>query len=116
MSASRFRRFAQRHFAWLLWVALVVPIAQAAAMGHTVSHLRADTIDVVESAAKPLHAAHCVLCLAGEALSSSAITGVPPALPQSTALHAAPYTAFGRTWLAPLEQPYQSRAPPFVQH
>jgi len=38
MRASQSRSFLQRHFAWLLWLALLVPVAQGAAAMHALSH------------------------------------------------------------------------------
>lgn len=116
MRASFLRRCNRRRFAALLWIALLMPLAQSAAMWHTVSHARADAAAGIDDRMQALHHAQCVLCLAGEALTSGAIDGLVPTHPHTTALHAVPVTVPLRSRVAPTERPYQSRAPPFAPY
>ena len=109
------RSLTQRRFIWLLWLALLTPIAQTAAAWHALSHARSDVIGGADGK-QTLHHTHCDLCLAGAALSSGAIPGEPPSLPHSTALHEAPHADTNRTWFAPPARAYESRAPPFAPH
>ena len=69
----------RRRFAWLLWLALLMPLAQAAAAWHVVAHegARAGSDDGKHG---PAHA-QCELCLAAAALGSGAPPGKPAALP-----------------------------------
>ena len=109
------RALASRHFVWLLWIALLTPIAQTAATWHTLSHARLDAIAGADGKQAPHHS-HCDLCLAGAALGSGAIPGKPPSLPHPTALHEIPHADSSRSWFAPPAQAYESRAPPFAPH
>ncbi len=100
----QFRRLSHR---WLLWLALLLPLAQTAAAWHALSHLG----DAREPASAA-HQAHCGQCLAAAALDGLA---TPPvlalALPvaANTAAEAVPARAD-----APPRRPspYPARAPP----
>jgi hypothetical protein len=108
------RAFLQRRFAWLLWLALLLPVAQLGAAWHAVSHSRLDAIG--EADGKPaLPHAHCDLCLAAAALGSAAPAGEPPLVPLLSVRHAMPRVDAASVWTAPSARPYESRAPPFVQ-
>lgn len=67
------RRVAQR---WLFWLALILPIAQAMAGVHALSHVRGERQD--DGIA---HLVHCDLCLTAADLASGAPTAAPPPLP-----------------------------------
>lgn len=115
-ASRRFRRPAlPRHFAWLLlWVALILPVAQAAAACHVYSH----TSELAAGSAelgKAKHAAgasHCDLCLAGSVVHGGGLPSAEllPALP--ILHHAAPAAAFESPWTPPIVLAYQGRAPP----
>lgn len=99
---------------WLLWLVLLLPLAQTAATLHLLSHATADlagksgTID----GKLAIEHAQCNLCLTAAALVGAAPPVAPPFLPQSTALHQSPKTVFSSFWPAPAVPAYQSRAPP----
>ena len=102
-----------RRFVWLLWLALLTPLAQTAAAWHALSHPRPEAV------AKPgdkqaLHQTQCDLCLAAAALGSAAPTGRPPSLPRPSARHGLPDADSRPGWSLPPAQPYQSRAPPLA--
>lgn len=113
-AARRFRRTQPRHFAWLLWLALLLPLAQTMAACHVYSH----TGELAAGAAdydKSKHAAgasHCDLCLAGSAVHGGALPTAEllPFLPLLH--HAAPPAAFDSPWTPPVALAYQGRAPP----
>jgi hypothetical protein len=113
MSNLRVNRHAARRFAWLLWLGLLLPVAQLAAATHAFSHARlASSRD--EPGPQAPHLVHCDLCLAaaaigGGALAADAATFAPSpfdASPPRTVLHESRATA---ALLA-----YRSRAPPVV--
>ena len=102
-----------RRFVWLLWLALLMPLAQAAAAWHALSH------QPLEASGKPggkqaVQPAQCDLCLAVAALSSAAPVGEPARLPLPTALGEAPHADFRRSGLAAPQRLYDSRAPPSI--
>ena len=111
MHALRSRIVSQRHFAWLLWLALLLPMAQAAATWHALSHIGIDTSGEVDGK-QAQHASHCDLCLTAAAVTGGALPGTPPSLPLLAARHQAPQAAFASLWLALPTLAYLSRAPP----
>lgn len=97
----------------MLWLALLLPFAQAAATWHTISHVQATASNDADGK-QALHFAHCDLCL-----SAAAVTGgAPPAQASSIALEVASHEAPVRATAAPVVaapiRRYLSRAPPFA--
>lgn len=113
MRASRLPRTTRRHFTWLLWLAMLLPLAQAAATWHAMSHAAAAaTGSESESDSKALHASHCALCLSAAAIGDGPLPSAAPALMLLGASHAAP-SALALIGRAADEWPaYRSRAPP----
>lgn len=72
---------------WLLWLALILPIAQAMAGVHALSHFGDRQDDGVA------HLVHCDLCLTAADLGSGAPAAAPAALAAVPATHAAPLLA-----------------------
>lgn len=111
------RQLARRHSAWLLWLALLIPVAQVAAQAHVLSHAVADGHGAAAEDGLPApHAGHCDLCPAASALGAGALTGEPLALQHAAARHVAPFHAPHLAWTAPLAWAYRSRAPPASSH
>ncbi|MGM9483394.1 hypothetical protein ACS5PN_19510 [Roseateles sp. NT4] len=81
------RRVAQR---WLLWLAFLLPLAQAMAGVHALSHVNGERQD--DGIA---HLVHCDLCLTAADLGTGAPTAEPVALVAGDATHAAPLVARG---------------------
>ncbi|MBL0090530.1 MAG: hypothetical protein IPP87_25935 [Ideonella sp.] len=107
------RQLARRHSAWLLWLALLIPVAQAAVQAHVLSHGVAALQGVAADDGLPApDTAHCDLCLSASALGAGALAGPPPTLQHAAAQHAAPYFAPHLAWTAPRAWAYRSRAPP----
>lgn len=69
---------------WLLWLALLLPIAQAMAGVHALSHVGDRQDDGIA------HLVHCDLCLTAADLGAGAPAAEPPLLAASPAVHAAP--------------------------
>ncbi len=78
-----FRRAAR---GWLLWLALILPIAQAMAGVHALSHAGERGDDGL------VHLVDCDLCLVAAHLGAGAPAAPPPPLPTCPVAHAAPLT------------------------
>jgi len=112
MLTLRSRIPGRRHLAWLLWLALLLPLAQGVAAAHALSH--ADFRG--EQDGKVLHVSHCDLCVVAAAVTGGALPSQPPAVFAEPAGHAAPPAPpAGVLCCAPLRA-YRSRAPPFASH
>src|ERR1019366_594534 len=111
MHASRVRPASPRRFAWLLWLGLLLPVAQAAAACHVLSHARGVASGEADGKQTP-HASHCDLCLMGAAIAGGALLGEPPAFSHPAFRHELPRGGFAGVWLALPIHAYLSRAPP----
>ena len=111
MNPPRSRWIVRRCLAWLVWLGLLLPIAQVGAVVHTFAHTRPDASRDADDKQAP-RAAQCDLCLLGAAVGS----GAPPVhaeLPKPLALgQAAPEVVRAEVWAAAPTHPYRSRAPP----
>jgi len=92
---------------WLLWLALLLPIAQAMAGVHALSHVSGERQD--EGVA---HLVHCDLCLTAADLAGGAPTAEPAAAVATSATHAAPLVARGTAPRAVSLGLPPARAPP----
>jgi hypothetical protein len=72
---------------WLLWLALLLPIAQAMAGVHALSHVGDGRDDGIA------HLVHCDLCLTAADLGAGAPAAQPALLDAHPAAHAAPWAA-----------------------
>ena len=116
MSADRNRLFSRRSRVWLVWLALLLPAAQAAATWHTFSVAPADGADRHGSGRAALHSVHCDLCLTAAALSGSASTTIAPDTPSPTGRHESPRAISGSAHTVAPAWPYRSRAPPLARN
>jgi hypothetical protein len=116
MHAFRSRLLGRRHAAWLLWLALLLPLAQACAAWHALSHARAELAgDPADG--KALHpASHCDLCLVAAAVSGGAPPGVAPAVHVDATAHPAPSALQESVRASAPARAYLSRAPPPATH
>jgi len=114
MRAPLSRCVRQPGLVWLLWAALLLPIAQTATTWHALSVARADGSDA--HGKQWLHHAHCDFCLTAAALSGGALPGEPPPSPHPTGRHEAPQATSSGVWFAFPTWAYRSRAPPFASH
>lgn len=96
---------------WLVWLAMLLPMAQSVATWHGYSHAAFDASGHEEDRQSP-HAAHCDLCLTAAAVSGGALLGTPPNLSVAAARNELPQAAAGSVWLAFPTLAYLSRAPP----
>jgi hypothetical protein len=95
--------------AWVLWLALLLPLAQLGAAAHAYGHLQ----DPVRTSGDKHLPAACDVCLVAAAIGGGgAPASAPPSLPLATLEHAAPeHIPAGHAPLA-APAPYLSRAPP----
>jgi hypothetical protein len=75
---------------WLLWLALLLPLAQAMAGAHALSHVTGE-----KSGDSLAHFVHCDLCLTAADLGSGAPAAEAALLLAGDAAHAAPLLARG---------------------
>ena len=115
MRSSRSRTVSQRRLVWLLWLALLLPLAQAAAVWHVLSHT-GPAANGEADGKRALHPTHCDLCLTAAAVSGGALRAEPLSLPSPSARHEVPQAVSGNVGPALLSRAYRSRAPPFAAH
>ncbi|WP_428423093.1 hypothetical protein [Methylibium sp.] len=104
-----------RGLAWLLWLALLLPVMQSAAVSHGLSHVaRAAAAQHGDQQAP--HEGYCQLCLAAATVGGGVLPGgAPLALPLALG-HALPRAVVSHVWFAFLTPAYRSRAPPSGSH
>jgi hypothetical protein len=103
----------QRHLAWLLWIMLLLPVAQVTASWHALSHVEANAI----GAHSPRHAPHltpCDLCLAAAAIDGGMPLGESPSLTHEVPRQQRPGATPIALWVASPARAYLSRAPPIA--
>ena len=103
----------KRSLSWLLWLALLLPLAHSAAIWHGYSHSAADAAGYADDKGLPL-AAKCDLCLAAAGVSGGALPADPPRLSIAAARDEMPPAQVRSSWLAPPALAYLSRAPPLA--
>jgi len=111
MLAPHSRTVASRRSTWLLWLALLLPMAQAAATWHALSHTGREASGEANGK-QALHQTLCDLCLTAAAVTGGALPVAPPDMPHPAARHEVPLAAFASVWLALPALAYLSRAPP----
>ncbi|MBC5785577.1 hypothetical protein H8N03_21735 [Ramlibacter sp. USB13] len=99
-----------RRFAWLLALALWLPVAQFAAASHALLHLHSTVTEQRDPASTT--PGSCDLCVVAAALGSGAPAPSAPALATAAAPQAAPAAAPGTAVRATPPRFYASRAPP----
>jgi hypothetical protein len=115
MRANRHTHASRRRLVWLLWLAMLLPVAQAAANWHALSHAAAAANnEEPDNGSKALHASSCALCLSAAVVSSGALPSKPTGLLLLSSSHAAPQVAVHGAHLAADWPAYQSRAPPVI--
>ena len=102
-----------RHMVWLLWLALLLPLAQTAASWHVLSHVNSGQVGEPDEQ-QAIHQAHCELCLSAAALIGGAPLVSLPATPVHRALGEVVFAGLqGLAW-TPAARVYESRAPPLL--
>jgi len=111
MSRCAPRSPSRRHLVALLWLALILPMAQAASLWHGLSHTIASA-HAGDRDPYATQALHCDLCPAADAVAGGALPVAAPALRPSLAENSVPQDAVDQLWSAPVALAYLSRAPP----
>lgn len=96
---------------WLLWLALLVPLAQSVALVHAHAHERAGSSER-RDADQAAQAAPCDLCLAAAALAGGPLLHGGPQAWVQPGSERAPRSAAPGVWPGQAVLGYQSRAPP----
>lgn len=110
MHAQRPALLSRRHLGWLLWLVLLLPIAQTAATWHVLSHARAELLG--DDSQQIAQQEQCDLCFSAAALLGGAPLRSAGVMPESRAL---PLQLGLPPRGNPLPAParaYDSRAPP----
>jgi hypothetical protein len=115
MHTARRNTFAQRHMTWLLWLVLLLPLAQAVGSWHLVSHLPTNQSNPGDDP-QAIHPDDCSLCTSAATLIGGAPLALAPTLPQTLAHFKAPSAARIDTFATPVALAYNSRAPPSPLH
>lgn len=113
MRLTRLGTFSPRRLAWLLALVLLLPLTQAAANWHLVSHALADQSEQ-SSGDQGFHPNQCAVCLSAAGVTGGAIPPQSIAPPPITLPAEAPRIKSSSIWLALAQRPYESRAPPFA--
>lgn len=111
MRAVPFAFPASRRLAWLLWLALLLPVAQAATHWHGLSHPVAPH-GAPASDQPALHLVDCDLCLSAATLHAGALPSTSALLPRIAAGGARLLAAADGAFVAAPLHTYLSRAPP----
>jgi hypothetical protein len=110
MDARRALPNLRRCSAWLLWLAFLLPVAQAVAGAHAISHVRTEACQApIDACAQP---SSCDLCLLGAAIAGGAPQGDPPALALPELRDAPPASVAVASPDGRFDPVYRSRAPP----
>ena len=106
-------RGSKRHFMWLLWLALLTPIAQTVAAAHVLSHSQLEAT----GSGKQLHQETlCGLCVAAASVGSAAPASAAHFVPSLLSLREAPCADSNHVAFTLTARAYESRAPPFLPH
>jgi hypothetical protein len=99
---------------WLVWLALLLPLAQCASAVHGYRHIAQQT-KPDQGGQQPSHSLHCDLCLAAADLTAGGVPTVLPGSLFSALRHVLPRPRGVSTRRAPTTLAYRSRAPPLTQ-
>jgi hypothetical protein len=114
MQSTQNTLFSRRYLVWLLWLVLLLPMAQTAATWHVLSHVNSEQREDTDGQ-KAIHQGHCDLCLSAAALIGGApLVSLPP-LPAVKLMREVALADSRGVSLAAAPRAYDSRAPPFSQ-
>jgi len=118
MRAAPLRRSTPRRLSWLLWLALLLPLAQGLALSHAYGHTVVSAMAAAAEEASPdgqsSDTTACGLCLAAAHLGAGAMPVAPAPMPVAASWQHWAVAAGGDVWPAQPPTPYLSRAPPFA--
>jgi hypothetical protein len=97
--------------AWLLWIALLLPLAQLATVAHAFLHQPQEATVAANDKQGPA-GAHCDLCVLSAVVGAGGAASSPPQAALLPLAQAAPVHIAADPALAAPASPYRSRAPP----
>jgi hypothetical protein len=113
MSLHGMRRLTSgSRWAWMLLLALWLPLAQGVAARHAVTHHGTLQRDAAPSALD----SHCAQCLIAAPIGACALPSTAPAVAAPRAVHAVPFGATVADTASAPALAYRSRAPPSRLH
>jgi len=115
MRTPRSSPLTRRCLAWLVWLGLLLPFAQVAAVAHSLAHVRSEQSRDADGKQAP-RATHCDLCLLGAAVGSAAPLAHVAPLTLLAVTHATPQAVRAQVRAEVPAHPYRSRAPPDASH
>ena len=113
MARQHFRPLIAPRLAWVLWLAMLLPLAQLAGNWHAQSHWDTERSSAPRNK-DALAGAHCGVCLTFAAVTGGGAASTPLAIEHAPARQPAAQLPDGPRWSAPLLRAYESRAPPFL--
>ena len=114
MRARFFNGISNSHFAWLLGILLLMPLAQTAAAWHQISHTQSQASEKLDPQSPTTVADYCDLCQIAAATGGGLLPTQTVAFGATAAHCAVPCFTCQSVAAKPLWQPYASRAPPFA--
>lgn len=111
MDSRRRPSCSRRRTAWLLWLALLLPLAQSAAALHGYAHVGTETGEH-RDADPALQAGHCDLCPTAAALAGGGLPAGESTLVLGAGQDSVPRAAAASVWQGLPIPGYRSRAPP----
>lgn len=115
MHTLRSRLLLRHSLPWLVWLAMLLPMAQMAAAAHAVSHGATSQTEPANDKQSP-HALQCDLCLTAAGVTGGVLPSHPLSAPGTSAGHAPPAVAAVSVWLSLPALAYLSRAPPLLRN
>ncbi len=116
MALLRTLRHSRPGLTWLVWLALVLPTAQSAALWHGMAQhdAAAGQAERAADGKQAPHATHCDLCLAAVGVTGAAPMAAVTAAPLLRGTDSALPGADAAPSVASVATGYQSRAPPLA--
>lgn len=111
MVLPRVHRTSRHGLAWLLALALLLPLAQTVAAWHALTHFNSGVQASDRTARHAMTGLDCDLCVTAAALGSGALPYTPLLVPASLGDHRASFAAQALPVASPPSH-YLSRAPP----
>ncbi len=102
-----------RSLTWLIWLALLLPLAQSAAAWHGYAHAAVQASDGDDATALPPTTA-CDLCLHAATAGGAAMPSWPGPLPFTAVAQTVSQPAADHIWWSLPALCYRSRAPPVL--
>ena len=98
----------------LIWLALLVPLAQSAAAWHALSHFGASAVERIDGHPASAGPDHCDLCLTAASVSGGGLLASMAGPVRGSMGHILAASTQHGVWLAPPARAYLSRAPPLA--